>query len=398
MRHRHRGHLPVLVAIAVLALAMLPVAGADAARKVPKEFFGLVQGGPTDPRDMEQMHAIKVKTIRIGFNWRRIEPRPGVYRWPDALVAMLAKNRIRPVLTVQTAPEWATGAGHPGAPPITAKEIRAWKGFLKKAVQRYGPKGSFWRDHPGLPNSAVTAWQIWNEPNLPKSFTRDAPGPPRLVKHAPKVYAKLVKASDETIGKVTKHAKVILAGLLGTTNRTQQQKMSPEKFLKQFFRVRRIKRHFDAVGLHPYVSSIKKYEKVVTRIRKAMRKGGVGRKGLWLDEVGWGSANDGFRLNRGEHGQAKLLKKSFELTLEHRKKWNISHLLWFDWRDPSQPYGCSFCSSAGLLNFDRSPKPSYKYFKHFTRLQGKSGRHHHHHGGNGPSSAFPQSGETPARR
>ncbi len=368
-RRRPRPHLPALVVIAVLAMALLPVAGAEAARKAPKEFFGLVQAAPTDLRDVQQMHAIKVKTMRIGFNWKRIEPRQGVYMWPDSLVAMLAKNGIRPVFTVQAAPEWATGVGHPGAPPITTEEIGKWKGFLKKAVRRYGPKGSFWRDHPGVPNRAVTAWQIWNEPNLPKAFTRDAPGPPRLVKHAPKVYARLVKASDKTIGKVTKHANVILAGVLGNPNRTQQQKMSPEKFLKRFFKVRGIKKHFDAVGLHPYAPSIKKYETVVTKIRKVMRKGGVGRKGLWLDEVGWGSANDGFSLNRGEHGQAKLLRRSFKVTLKHRKKWNIRHLLWFDWRDPSRPYGCSFCSSAGLLNFDRSPKPSYKYFKHFTRVR-----------------------------
>jgi len=27
------------------------------------------------------MHAIKVRTVRVGFNWREIEQRQGVYRW-----------------------------------------------------------------------------------------------------------------------------------------------------------------------------------------------------------------------------------------------------------------------------------------------------------------------------
>jgi hypothetical protein len=47
---------------------------------VPKEFFGIVLGGPTDLQDAQPMHAIKVRTMRVGFNWREIEPRQGVYR------------------------------------------------------------------------------------------------------------------------------------------------------------------------------------------------------------------------------------------------------------------------------------------------------------------------------
>jgi hypothetical protein len=41
----------------------------------------LVLVGPTDLQDAQQMHAIKVRTVRVGFNWREIERRQGVYRW-----------------------------------------------------------------------------------------------------------------------------------------------------------------------------------------------------------------------------------------------------------------------------------------------------------------------------
>lgn len=369
--------LPALIAIAVVVagIARLPVADAEAKDKVPKEFFGIMLGGPTDVRDAEQMRSIKVKTMRIGLSWRAIEPRRGLYKWPDAFIGMLANHGIRPMFTVQYAPEWATGAANPGSPPMTAKALRAWQGFLKKAVQRYGPNGTYWRDHPGVPEKAAKEWQIWNEPNLPKSFAQPRPGPPRLVKHAPKVYAKLVKASDKAIGQ--DHVKTILAGLLGNPNRTGQEKMAPEKFLKQFLKSRKIRKHFDAVGLHPYTPSIKKFKQIVVKIRGVMKKGGAGRKDLWLDEVGWGSANDGFRLNKGKRGQAKMIRKSFALTLKNRRKWNIDHLYWFDWRDPRQANGCSFCGSAGLLKFDRSHKPSYRQFKHFSEMQGRPSRHHH---------------------
>lgn len=369
----------MLVAIAVAAVALLPVANGHAAGKVPKDFFGIAQWDPPDVKDARQMHAVKVRTVRLFLNWRAIEPRRGLYRWPDHLVAALAENGIRPVFTVQTAPEWATGSPNPGSPPVTAQAIGAWRSFLEQAVRRYGPKGSFWQAHPGLPKEAVTAWQIWNEPNLPKSFARKGAAPPKLVKHAPEVYAKLVKASDKAIGKADRHAKVVLAGLLGNPNRTRQSKMSPEKFLKKFLNARGITKHFDAVGLHPYAPSIKAYGHIVTKILGVLRRGGAGRKGLWLDEVGWGSARDRFSLNKGKRGQAKMLKKSFALTLKNRGRWNVDHLYWFDWRDPSPngPDRCSFCDSAGLLKFDRTRKPSYGAFRHFTRLQGRRVGVHH---------------------
>ena len=363
-----------------MALALLPAASGEAAAKVPKDFFGLVQWDPPDAKDAQQMRAIKVRTMRLFFNWRAIEPQQGVYRWPDDLVATLAENGIRPVFTIQTAPEWATGDPNPGSPPIAAPALRAWQEFLKRTVGRYGPQGSFWRQHPEVPKMAVKAWQVWNEPNLPKSFAQAGTFPPMLVKDAPEVYANLVEASDRAIGKADPHAQVVLAGLLGNPNRTTQSKMAPEKFLDRFLDVPGITKHFDAVGLHPYAPTVKSYRRIVTKIRGVLRRGGAGKKDLWLDEVGWGSANDRFRLNKGKQGQAKLLSKSFALTLENRRKWNVDHLYWFDWRDPdpARPDGCSFCDSAGLLKFDRTRKPSYRKFRHFTRLQGKSHRNHHH--------------------
>ena len=373
----------VLVAIAMAAMALVPAVRAEAAGKVPEEFFGIVLGGPTDAQDVQEMHAIKVKTMRIGFNWKAIEPRPGVYRWPDDLVAMLAKNGIRPVFTVQNAPQWATGVAYQGSPPMTPKALRAFQVFLEQAVRRYGPEGSFWRDHPNVPKKAVKAWQIWNEPNLPKSFAQPGTDPLKLVKHAPKVYAKLVKAGDRAINRAASHVKVLLAGLLGNPNRTRQSKMSPEAFLKKFLKVPKITRHFDALGLHPYAPTIKKYKSVLKKIRGVLRNGGAGKKPLWLDEVGWGSAKNGFSLNQGKRGQAKMLRKSFALTLKNRRKWKVDHLYWFTWRDPNPrgTGGCSFCKTAGLLKFDRSHKPSYGQFKHFTEMQGKPA--HHHHGGGG---------------
>jgi hypothetical protein len=110
-----------------------------------------------------------------------------------------------------------------------------------------------------------------------------------------------------------------------------------------------------------------------------MDKNGAQNKPIWLTEVGWGSKHGHGNLNKGKSGQAKLLKKSFQLTLEKRHKWGIDRLLWFDWRDPPKggPVGCSFCPSAGLLGSNAAPKPSYRVFKRFAKMQGKGGGHRH---------------------
>lgn len=356
--------VPLLIGVMALVLALLPAAGASA--KVPKGFFAIAEGTPANELDLQQMHDIKVKTMRLNLLWRTVEPQKGVYHWPDARVAALARNGISPFFTLYSAPKWAVHSNYLGAAPLKGKAKRAWKKFVKKAVERYKRGGEFWRTHPDVPKKPVKAWQIWNEPNLPKYFAKAGTSNLRQVPHAPKAYGKFVKTTDKAIHKADKRAKVILAGLSGNP---KKKKMAPEKFLKKFFKVKKVEKHFDAAALHPYAPKIKKYTKRISKVRKALKKGGAKKKKLWLTEVGWGSANDKYSLNKGLAGQAKILKKSFKVTLKKRKKWKIERLYWFDWRDPAAqaPTVCSFCASAGLLKHDRTPKPAYKKFKRFTK-------------------------------
>jgi hypothetical protein len=365
--------LPFVLAVVAVAVVLVPAAGAQARRAVPKAFFGLTEGPPVDAQDLEQMRAINVGTMRVSLNWAKVEPRQGTFSWPDEDIAALARAQIRPVVTFHGAPQWATGSTYRSSPPLTKESQRMWQMFVKAAVARYGTHGTFWRENPDVPVEAVRSWQIWNEPNLPKFFARPDVSPPRLVEHAPEVYARLVKLSDAAIASVDPRATVVLAGLLGNRTRTNVEKMAPNQFLKRFLRVPNVIRHFDAAALHPYLPNITEFKGALRGIRGVMKKHGAADKGLWLTEVGWGSSNDGFRLNKGEDGQARLLSKSFGLTLESRRRWHIGHVFWFDWRDPTGSAlatACSFCGSAGLLRSDRSHKPSFSRFKHFTEMQG----------------------------
>lgn len=335
-----------------------------------------------DIQDFRAMHRTGVRTVRLNLSWAATERQRGQYAWPDQLVAVLAENGIRPTFVASGTPRWATGTDQQNVPPLKGKAKKGWKRFLQAAVRHYGAGGSFWRDNPDLRKDAVRSWQIWNEPNLAKYFGRKKKGKPRPVTHAPRAYASLVKASDKAITKVDKHAKVVLAGLSVQRSLGKSPKGMPaDRFLRSFLGVHKIAKHFDAVALHPYAPGFKPFKRAIKKARKTMKMHGAGSKGLWLTEFGWGSGPpDKFHLNKGMKGQAKLLDKSFKLVVKKRKSWNIGHVFWFDWRDPDPgaTVNCSFCSSAGLLNFNRTAKPAYVKFKHYTKMQRNSG---HGHGG-----------------
>jgi len=374
-----RGASAAVLVLFVLLLTAVAPAAADAAKKVPKGFFGLAEGGSFGLKDYQRMHKAKVRTYRPTLVWRAAEPQRGVFRWAslDARVGALAQNGITPFVMVWGSPQWVTGSDNPGVPPRNGKELRAWSSFLTAAVNRYKRGGQYWKAHPGLPVKPVESWQIWNEPNLPKYFTKGGGGSKPVPKPA-KTYAKLVKSSHEAIHKADKHAKVILAGL---SSNAKKNKLQPNRFIKKFLKTRRITKRFNAAALHPYAPKISTYETRISKFRHALNKNGAKKKPIWLTEVGWGSKHGHGNLNKGRKGQAKLLRKSFKVTLERRHQWKIGRLTWFDWRDPPQggPVGCSFCPSAGLLSNNGKAKPSYRQFKHFTKLQGRGGHHGHHH-------------------
>jgi hypothetical protein len=365
---RHQGRLAVLVGLAVLLTGLVTASAAQA--KVPKDFFGSTEGGTTSSADYELMHDINVGSRRLSINWKITEPQRGTFNWSrtDTRVAALAHNDISPFFVLWGAPEWATGSSNGSVPPLKSSALQAWKTFVDKAVKRYKKGGEFWRTHPNVPVKPAHAWQIWNEPNLAKYFS-NRKNSNRLVPHAPKAYGKFVKASDKAVHRADKRAKVILAGLSGAA---KHKNMKALEFIKKVLKVRKVKKHFDAAALHPYAPKIKEFKSRVSKFRKALNRGGAKKKEIWLTEVGWGSKKNGKRLNKGLAGQARMLKKSFKMSLEKRKKWKLDHVYWYAWRDPAPdaPVGCSFCTSAGLLRFNGDKKPSFRRFKHFTKMQG----------------------------
>jgi hypothetical protein len=350
---------PVVAALAI-ALALLPAASAGA---VNREFYGIVSSNHPDATQFRTMGDARVGTFRFQLDWRRIQPTEGgPFDWSsaDSQVDNAAVNGIELLPVLYGSPEWASGSYR--EPPLGSEEDKqAWKDFLAAAVQRYGPDGAFWQQHPEIDPHPIRAWQVWNEVNSPTYWE---PNP------SPKKYAELLKISDDAISDVDQGAEIILAGMFGTPSRNKG--IYSWKFLERLYRINGAASHFDAVAVHPYSPNLAGIKAQIELMRKRMKKAGDAKTPVWVTEIGWGSANThGQPLNKSLKGQKKMLQKSFDLLLGHRGKWKIKRILWFTWRDPGDGEDvtgvvCGWCGSAGLVHTDLNPKPSFDAFRRFT--------------------------------
>ena len=349
------------ILMATLGASFLLAPSMAGAASVRSEFYGIVQTPATlDNQDLQGLQATHVRTVRYLFQWESVQPLNGTdYRWgpSDNFMGRFASHGIRAVPTVWGNPKWVGNLNDTSRPPIgSAHDRAAWQTFLKAVVARYGPNGYYWthgyqQDYgPNAVPLPITAYQIWNEPNLKKYF---APAP------SPGQYARLLQISYPSIKQVDPKAQVGLAGMTGRGD------MTATDFLKKLYGVAGIKAFFDATALHPYMPTLDQVKKTIQQFRGAMVSHADGSTPLWISEIAWGSdPPDSQGINKGPQGQAQLLTKAYKMILANRKAWNVQHLFWYLLRDPVDPVAsCSFCASAGLLRPDRTHKPAYNAFK-----------------------------------
>jgi hypothetical protein len=323
------------------------------------------QGDCLENKDLQRLGRSHITTVRWGFRWIRIEPIRGEepnWNVSDQVIGDLANRGIRVLPVVTSPPAWAAAADRP---PLKSRRARnGWQKFLKAAVERYGPRGDFWTDptlyeagHPNGPKRAITTWQIWNEQNLKSGV--------QYVK--PQKYRKLVGISHKAITRVDRKAKIVLGGMPGYVQ------VKAWAYLERLYQKRSFKRKFDSVAIHPYAPDVKHVFVQLKRLRQVMRRNHDRRSGLWITELGWGSKRPSKRepINKGPKGQKRMLKKTFSRLKHQRKRYNVNHAYWFDWRDePRGTRACSFCTTSGLFRHNQKPKPAWRAFKQVTRPPG----------------------------
>ncbi len=355
-------------AVAGVAMVTVMLIAATPASAASRDFFGIDPVANPTAGEFETMAEAGAGTYRFQLHWatiQRTEDGPYDFSYSDALVGDAARAGLQPFPFLYGSPDWIGGSTrHPAVD--TPEDREAWRQFVTAVVERYGPGGEFWTEfaaaNPGVQPRPIQAYQILNEQNSPSYYEP---------KPSVKDYATVVEIADKAIAAVDHRADVVLGGMFGTPGR--HDAIYSWKYLKKLYKVKGIKKHFDAVALHPYSPNLKGIKAQIRLVRKAMKKGKDKRTPIWITEIGWGSAGTGeHELIKTRSGQKKLLQKSFKLLLDNKGKWKIRRVMWFTWRDtgkPEDPVGvtCTWCASAGLLDEDLNPKPSFNVYRKIAK-------------------------------
>jgi hypothetical protein len=360
-----------LIAVAVSAVGL--GATAPAALAIPGDFWGVSPQATPSVEQFQRLRNGGVDSVRIPIGWGSVETAQGTadFSHVDSFVAGAAQAGLNVLPFIYNAPTWAVpSVAVPGShgsvtapktlPVKTGAQRTAWANFLKLVVARYGPGGTFWAANPGLPESPIRTWQIWNEENF-KYF---------VVRPSPSDYGKLINVSYTAIKSVDPGAKLILGGMFARPKEAEYKRKPAQAyfatdFLDQLYTsTPGIKRKFAGVALHPYTTKYQQLTPDIEEFLTVLKANHDPGKKLWITEIGWSSephsAGDSFA--KGPAGQATQLKGAFNLFKAKAAKWKLQRIYWFSVDD--QPGSCNFCGGSGLFGNGFAPKKSwFEYVK-----------------------------------
>ena len=128
------------------------------------------------------MRRAGIDSTRVLISWAEVEANRGEYDWsrPDALIQDVSAEGLEVLPLLFGSPAWAAqadghvcfGAGCIAFAPASTETRTEFADFAAAAVQRYGPDGAFWSQHPSIAARPMRVWQVWSEQNLTRSSGR----------------------------------------------------------------------------------------------------------------------------------------------------------------------------------------------------------------------------------
>jgi hypothetical protein len=368
---------PALLALLLTTATLALPAGASAA--LPAGFWGVVANEVPTAAQGQTLKQGGVESLRVPINWAAVQSAPGAapdWSSVDPFVRAAAEAGVGILPFLSGPPQWAVsyegvgGARAPVSLPVqTAAQRAGWREFLRLAVFRYGPGGSFWTENPLLPERPIRTWQIWNEENYKYFAARPSPSQ----------YGKLVVESFRDLRSADGGAQIVLGGLFirpkgGATKpapgRIKRAYFAAD-FLERLYRsTPGIRGKFSAIALHPYSKGYRELAPEIEEVRAALKKVGDPGRALWLTELGWSSgtpsaANGHNQFEKGRQGQARELTGAFKLLRSNAAAWRVERVYWFSFTDA--PGTCNFCDGSGLFGPGFAPKPAWSAFKRLAR-------------------------------
>jgi hypothetical protein len=359
----------------MVALGGAGASAAPAAAALPPGFVGVNIGGPmvapTSGVDLAEqfdlMVSSGVESIRVVFSWEQAQPYASWSQVPaeqagqfvdadgvptsfvatDQIVLMAAERGLRVLPTVIYAPSW--DARVRAAWLAVPRSPGPYAAYLTALVGRYGPRGTFWAEHPELLRQPIRAWQIWNEPNLthywPQPFARG--------------YVDLLSAAHTAIKRADPHAQVVLGALTNTSWTA----------IREIAKVPGARGLFDVVAVNGFTSTPRRVILLLTLMRQAMNGIGARRTPLLATEVSFpsalGNSLQHFDWNTTEAGQARDVAQLLPLLAAQRTRLNLIGFDYYTWMG-HEYRGAPAFEFAGLLRWQSggtvSAKPALSAF------------------------------------
>jgi hypothetical protein len=366
-----------LLTLVLTIAALAAPAGASAA--LPTDFWGVVTNESPSPEAAKTLKTGGVESFRVPVNWAAVQQSRGeTPHWDsvDPFVRSAAEAGISVLPFLENAPSWVVrsegigGARAPISLPVqNGAQRSAWREFVRLAVFRYGPGGSFWSENPLLPEHPIRIWQIWNEENYKYFAARPSPSQ----------YGKLVVDSYRALRSADRGARIVLGGLFA---RPKGGNVKPHRgrikrawfaaeFLERMYRsTPAVRGKFIAVALHPYSYNYRRLTPEINELRAALKASHDPGRAIWVTELGWSSGhpsaeNGHNKFEKGEAGQARELRGAFHLLRAHAAAWRVKRVYWFSYTD--SPGTCNFCDGSGLFGEGNEPKPAWSSYKRFAR-------------------------------
>lgn len=354
---------PAVLAVAVVLAGLLafpPLASAA----VPRDFVGItaedVFAGDADyrKRNLQSQSRLGIGLIRQTFDWSTIERTRGRYdfSYHDEFVASAAAHGITVLPILFRSPAFYARKHRNGWACAPGSNV-PFVAFARALVRRYGPRGTLWKERPGLRKLPLRSWQVWNEPNLAQYWC----GRPKA-----RQYVSMLRAVGGAIKRVDRGADIVTAGLppskLGNAIRIG-------KYIRQLYSAGAA-RHFDSLAINSYAKDHKELGGLLRSIRGLMNRRGDRRARIWITELGWGDRGPRHRFIVGSKGQAKRISKSLALIRKQRRRLRLRGVVYYSWRD-GRPYAPRYEDMwglhTGLLTLGGSPKPAFRAFGNLMR-------------------------------
>ncbi|MCP4428994.1 MAG: hypothetical protein GY803_31300 [Chloroflexi bacterium] len=306
-------------------------------------------------RDLNLINEMGFGWVKQEFSWREIE---GIERgkrdWyrPDLIVDMVENADLNLIVRLDRQPFWSQGDQldhYENAPPANLQDFGD---FCGATAERY--------------RGRISAYQIWNEPNLSREWGGQPPNPAE--------YTALLQVCYEAIKTADPDAIVISAGLAPTGN-DDATAMPDTVFLQGMYDAGAAS-YFNVLGLHapgfnaspeldPAEAEADQEEygggrwfafRHVEDMRAIMVANGDGAKQVAILEMGWtldtvNSHYSWFAVD--EQTQADYLVRAYQYAAENWRPWiglmSTIYIAEYHWTDANEQWWWSIVLPDGTL-------------------------------------------------